>query len=457
MNRMTHPRGARAVATPIPMIARFGAWFLAMALLLAALPARAEIQIQEVTSPGGITAWLVEDHSIPFAALQLSFRGGASLDPEGKAGVTSLMGGLLEEGAGDLDARAFARAAETLATSFRYRVGDDFTSISARFLTENRDDALALLRSTLIAPRFDADAIERVRAQMLSNLRSDLKDPNAIAAQAFSTLAYGDHPYATPQDGTIESITSVTREDLIAAHKAALVLSRVTIGVVGDITPEDLAPMLDALLADLPQDGPPLPGRADVTLTGGTTVIDFPTPQSVALFGHEGVALEDEDFFAAYLLNTILGGGSFESRLMTEVREKRGLTYGVYSYLVGKEEADIWMGQVASANDRIAEAISVIRAEWARIATEGVSAEELENAKTYLTGSYPLRFDGNGTIAGIITGMQENGFPIDYASTRNARIEAVTLEDVSRVARERLRPQDLRFVVVGQPEGLEAN
>ena len=448
---------ARAAALPAALALRIGGVLIALALLLAALPARAEIQIQEVKSQGGITAWLVEDHTIPFAALQLSFRGGASLDAADKAGATSLMAALLEEGAGDLDARAFARAQESLAASFGYSVGDDSVSISAKFLTENRDAALELLRKTLIEPRFDEDAIERVRAQMLSNIRSDLKDPNAIAGQAFSKLAFGDHPYANPQDGTEATVGALTRDDLLAAKQAALVLGRVSIGVVGDITPEELAPLLDALLGDLPQDGPPLPPRATVQLTGGTTVIEFATPQSVALFGHEGLALDDEDFFAAYLLNTILGGGSFESRLMTEVREKRGLTYGVYSYLVGKEEADIWMGQVASANDRIGEAISVIRAQWAHIAEEGVTQEELDNAKTYLTGSYPLRFDGNGPIARIITGMQENGFPIDYAATRNEKVEAVTLEDVNRVARERLRAQDLRFVVVGQPEGLEAN
>jgi len=186
-------------------------------------------------------------------------------------------------------------------------------------------------------------------------------------------------------------------------------------------------------------------------------VIDYDTPQSVALFAQPGIDRDDDDFFAAYLMNNILGGGSFESRLMTEVREKRGLTYGVYSYLMSKELANVYMGSVASANDRIAEAIQVIRDEWTRMATDGVTEKELQDAKTYLTGAYPLRFDGNAQIAGILTGMQLQGLPIDYITTRNDKVNAVTLEVANRVARELLDPERLRFVVVGKPEGLEAS
>ena len=192
-----------------------------------------------------------------------------------------------------------------------------------------------------------------------------------------------------------------------------------------------------------------------MTIPAGVTVIDYDTPQSVALFGQGGMAQDDPDFFAATVLNQILGGGSFESRLMTEVREKRGLTYGVYSYLVPRDYAAVYMGSVASANDRIADAIAVIRDEWSKAATEGVTEDELRDAKTYLTGAYPLRFDGNGPIAQIMVGMQMLGLPIDYIATRNEKVEAVTLADVKRVAGELLDPGGLQFVVVGKPVGLE--
>ncbi len=417
-------------------------------------PALAEIEITEVTSPGGITAWLVPEPSIPFVSLEIRFKGGASLDAAGKRGATNLMAGLLEEGAGDRDAQGFALATEELAASFGYGASDDAISVSARFLSENRDEAVALLRDTLVAPRFDADAIERVRAQVLSGLRSDATDPDAIVSRAFDKAMFGDHPYGSNPEGTLESVAALTREDIVDAWKAALAQDRVYVSAAGDITPDELAGMLDGLLGDLPETGAPQPEDVDVNSTAGVTVIPFDTPQSVALFGHEGIALDDPDFFAAYVMNTVLGGGGFEARLMTEVREKRGLTYGVYSYLGTKEHASIMMGRVASANDRVAEAVQVISDEWEEMARNGVTQAELDQAKTYLTGAYPLQFDGNGPIADILVGMQMDGFPIDYAKTRNDRVEAVTLEDVKRVAARLLKPEALRFVVVGTPEGL---
>lgn len=280
-----------------------------LALLLAivvALPARAEVVIKEFTTPGGITAWLVEERSIPFVALELRFRGGATLDAPGKRGVTTLMTATLEEGAGDMDARAFARRVEELAASFDYDVSDDVLSVSAKFLTENRDEAVALLRESLVNPRFDEDAVERVKGQMLSIIQSDLKEPRFLAAQALDEQVFGDHPYATSRDGTLESVSALTREDVIAAHKATMARDRLYVSAVGDINETELAGLLDTLLGDLPESGAPLPGRAEVTLSGGTRVVPFETPQSVAVFAQPGIDRDDPDFFAAYLLNLSL-------------------------------------------------------------------------------------------------------------------------------------------------------
>lgn len=425
--------------------------------LLMALPAWAEVQIEEVTSPGGITAWLVEEPSIPFTALEIRFQGGTTLDAPGKRGAIYLMTALLEEGAADLDARAFARRQEELAASFNYDAYDDSVSISARFLTENRDEAVALLRTTLHEPRFDQDAVDRVRGQVISGLMSDAKDPRDIAASEFARLAYGDHPYASDGKGTVESVSALTRDDIVAAHRAVFARDRLFVSAVGDITPQALGTLLDTLFADLPATGAALPGPAEVQIGGGETVIGFDIPQSVVVFGQRGIDRDDDDFFAAYVVNQILGAGGFESRLMTEVREKRGLTYGVYSYLAPRDLAAVYMGGVSSSNDRVAEAIEVIRAEWRRMAEEGVTQKELEDAKTYLTGAYPLRFDGNSQIADIMAGMQLQRLPIDYIVTRNDQVNAVTLEDVNRVAAELLDPENLHFVVVGRPDGLDSS
>jgi len=435
------------------MIPRILGLVTAAVLLLPGI-ARA-IDIQEVTSPGGIQAWLVEDDSIPFVAIDVWFNGGASLDAPGKRGAIHLMTGLLEEGAGDMDARAFAEAVEGLAASFAFDVYRDALTVSARMLTENRDEAADLLRAALVAPRFDEDAVERVRGQVLSIIDGDARDPDEIASQTFNALTWGEHPYGSPLEGTRESVGALTRDDLAEAHRAVLARDRVIVGAAGDITAEELGLLVDRILGDLPETGAPMPGMADYQLPPGTTVVEFPSPQSVALFGHEGIARDDPDFFPAFVLNQILGGGGFRSRLMQEVRVERGLTYGVYSFLGLSEYGQTLGGRFSSSNDLVAEAIEVIRAEWTDLAENGVTDEELEAAQRYLTGAYPLRFDGNGRIAGILAGMQADGMPVDYIATRNDRVDAVTAEDVRRVAGRLLQPENLHFVVVGRPEGLE--
>jgi zinc protease len=289
-------------------------------------PVAAATDIQTLKTPSGIKVWLVEDHNIPFVAFELRFDGGSGIDPVEKAGATSLMMSLLEEGAGALKVQEFAAAKEALAASFGYGANQDSVSISARFLTENRDEAIALLRQSLIVPRFDADAVERVRAQVLIGLKANKKDPNAIISKAFNDEAYGDHSYGRDVSGTIKTVTGLSIGDLKAAHLYAMVLDRAYVSVVGDITAQELTHLVENLMAGLPDTSPrPLPEQASLGLAQGVQVIDYPTPQSVALFGHAGIDREHPDFFAAYILNQILGGSGFESRLMREIREKRGL------------------------------------------------------------------------------------------------------------------------------------
>ncbi|MFC7705737.1 M16 family metallopeptidase [Plastorhodobacter daqingensis] len=420
-------------------------------------PALAQIDIREVESPGGITAWLVEEHAIPFVALELRFGGGANIDEEGQRGAVNLMTALLEEGAGDLDAAGFAVAAEELATNFRFSAGNDAVSVSARFLSDNRDEAVALLRLALTQPRFDAEAIERVRAQVLAGIRQDARSANAIARDRFAALAYEDHPYGRPLEGTEASVAALDRDALLRAHERAITRDRLHVAAVGDISAEELGHLLDALLADLPASAPPAPGPAPQGLSGGVTTVPFNAPQSVIIFGQTGIPFDDPDYFAAFIMTEVLGGGRFSTRLMRELRERRGLTYGVGTSLVSRDHSDMLLGQLSVPNARVAEALDIIRQEWARMAAEGITPEELERAQTFLTGSYPLRFDGNGTIAQILVSMQAQGMPIDYPNTRNDRVLAVTSADIERVAARLLDPEGLHFVVVGQPEGLETD
>lgn len=439
------------------MIAMLARCLAPLGLLAAlALPARAEIEITPVTSPGGITAWLYEEHSIPILTIEASFRGGASLDPQGKEGVTSLMAGLLEEGAGELDATGFAEAREALAAHLGFEAYRDGVGVSAEMLTENRGATLELLRAALAEPRFDEDAVERVRGQLLSSLRSDETDPDRIAGRAFYAQAFAGHPYASPVDGTLQSVGGLDAADVRAAHRAALVRDRLMLAVVGDITPEELAPLLDEVFGGLPESGTPLPPVAEARAPGTVSVIDLDIPQSVVVFGHGGIARDDPDFIPAFVLDHIIGGGGFGSRLMNEVRERRGLTYGIYTYLAPDDFGWLYLGRFSSANARADEAIGLVREEWARVAAEGVTEQELEDAKRFLTGAYPLRFDGNSRIAEQLLGLQTAGLGLDYVNERNDLVEAVTLEDIRRVAARLLHPDRLTFVVVGRPEGVEA-
>ncbi|ABD56963.1 M16 family metallopeptidase [Jannaschia sp. CCS1] len=443
------------------MIARFLTPFVAaplLAVMTFTAPSQADIiDIQPVTSEGGIEAWLVEDTSIPFVAMDFWFAGGGSIDAPGARGAIHLMTALLEEGSGDLDAATFAEELEGLAASFDFDIYRDDLVISVQMLTQNRDEVLALLRDVLTEPRFDEAAVERVRGQVLSILEGDLNDPDTIAGVQFNALAFGDHPYASRLEGSLDSVAALTRDDLFAAHRSALVRDRVSVGVAGDMTAEDLGPILDALLGDLPTSDTDLPGAAEVSNEGGITVIDFATPQSSVYFGHVGIARDDPDFFAAFVANQILGGGGYRSRLMEEVREQRGLTYGISTWLGLSKSAPMMQGGFSSSNGLVAQAIAVIEDEWADLAENGVTQAELDAAQRYMTGSYPLRFDGNGTIAGILAAMQSDNMPLDYIATRNDNVLAVTVEDIQRVAADLVDTDALRFVVVGQPEGLDAS
>ncbi|GMG82219.1 pitrilysin family protein [Paralimibaculum aggregatum] len=437
------------------MLHRTLATFLGAAALVAGslLPARA-VDVAAHESPGGIAFWLVEEPSIPIVSMEVTFRGGARLDPADRPGLARMMTTLLDEGAGERDAVAFAKARDELAVRFGAKADSDSIEVGVQMLAEEAEASAALVAEALAVPRFDAEAVERIRAQFLSMLAEQESRPNDVASKAWLARAFPDHPYGRPADGTIESVSAITREELAAAHRRLLTRANALVAVVGAVDAERAGRLVDILLGALPE-GEPVPAVAPTAPPPpGLEVVELPVPQSAAIFGHAGLPREDPDFYAAFVMNYILGGGGLSSRLMEEVREKRGLAYGVYSYFSLRKGAPLYLGGVQTANARMAESLDVIRAEWARMAAEGVTAEDLAAAKTYLTGSFPLRFDSNAKIARFLVFVQEHDLGIDYVNRRNALIEAVTLEDVNRVAARLLKPEALSVVVVGQPAGL---
>ncbi|MEL6767983.1 MAG: pitrilysin family protein [Pseudomonadota bacterium] len=415
------------------------------------------LPVTEETSPNGTTFWHLEASTIPIVSVEVSFEGGARLDPEGREGVSRLTMGLLDEGAADRDAVAASDAADALNARFGFSTRRDSVSVTARMLSENVEDAAALLNDRLVRPRFDADAIERVRTQALSGIAADETDPRAQASKAFYKRLFPDHPYGRTVSGTAESVGAITRDDLVAQRGRLMSLDRVHVAVVGAIDAERAGRMVDMMLAGLPETAPAdaaLPADPVVAPPPGVEVVSLDIPQSVAVFGHAGIPRDDPDYIPAFVMNYVLGGGGFSSRLMTEVREKRGLAYGVFAYLADIDGAPLYLGQVQTANERIGESLDVIAAEWRRMAEGGVTEEELANAKRYLTGAFPLRFDSNGKIAGFLVAAQEYDLGLDYIAKRNGLVEAVTAEDIARVASRLLDADALSTVVVGQPAGL---
>jgi zinc protease len=424
--------------------------------LIALAPGTAHaMKIQTVTSPGGIKAWLVEDHSLPLISMQFAMSGGSAQDPDDKPGVANFLTAMMDEGAGDLKAEAFQQEMETLAIKMSYDAGRDTFSGSFQTLTENRPRAIELLSMALTKPRFDADAIERMRRQLQAGIAFDLKNPDKIANEAWYRLAFPHHPYGRPTTGTLESVGKITATDLEDYRKRVFAKDNLLVTVVGDIDAQALGTMLDKVFGGLSEKAElkPVP---EAELKGGPhqEIVEMDVPQSVVQFGHGAIPRKDDDYITAFVLNYILGGGGFNSRLMEEVREKRGLAYSVYTYLQSYKNASVYLGGVATKNDAVKTSLEVIRKELERMATDGPTEQELADAKSYLTGSYALRFDSSGKIASQLLGIQIEDLGIDYVDKRNGLVEAVTIADVRRVAKRLLQPGNLIVTIVGKPEGL---
>lgn len=433
-------------------------WLIAAAVGVAALVGAHAAQattVQVVTSPGGITAWLVEDHSLPVVSLEASFIGGSAEDPKTKSGLAELTFDLLDEGAGDMDSTAFQRKVEDLATSLDFNVDRDTASVDLRTLSANLVPTLDLVRLALTAPRFADTAVARVRGQLVDELEEEAGDPESRADRIWWSAEFSGHPYGMPVRGTVSSVTAITPDDMRAFMRTRIARDAMLVGVVGDVTAAQLGPLLDKTFGGLPAHAAPSPMTAATLQSGGQTLLlTMKIPQSAIVFGQPGIHRDDKDWYAAYLVSHILAGNGLTSRLVRELREKRGLVYSVYADLDPLLHGGVILGAVATENAHVAESIDLIRAEWARMRDKGPTAAELAAAKIYLTGSFPLSFDSTLRIAGLLVLIQKEHLGVDYLDRRSALIDAVTLADAQRAAKRILDPAALSFAVVGSPGSL---
>ena len=413
-------------------------------------------EIKQVTSNSGITAWLVEDHKNPLITMQFMARSGSSIDPKTKTGLAYLVSGLLDEGAGDLDSKSFQAALEknSIALSFNARM-DSFSGTLST-LTETKEEAFLLLALAIKKPRFDPEPTLRVKSQIAASLRASKENPNNIAGKLWWQLAFPSHAYGRSKKGTPETLASITREDMKDYVNKNLIKDNISISVVGDITTGELSAVLDDIFGDLPSSSSRNELRnTRVKNSGETVIVERDIPQSVVIFGHDGIKRDDADWYAATILFEILAGG-FGSRLTEEIREKRGLTYGVAAYPLPLDKAGVIVGSVSTVNGRVAESIRLIRDIWRRFGEEGPTIEEIQNAKDYINGSFSLRFTNSKTIVGVLNALQRFDLGKNYIEERPNLIAKVTPEDLKRVAKRIFKAESLTFVIVGNPVNIKA-
>jgi zinc protease len=423
----------------------------AVAAALAELPApsHAAAKIQHLISPGGIEAWFVQDATVPLVAMEFAMSGGSAQDPDGKPGVGNMVADLIDEGSGDLDSRAFHEHLDRRAIELGFSVTRDCFRGSLRMLKDDKDEAFGLLRTSLTSPHFDSTDVERIRTQLISGLRRETTSPGSLASRKFLQIAYGDHPYGRPPGGTLESVPNITIADMKDYVARVLTREHLKIAVVGDIDAASLGSLLDRTFGALPAKSTltPVP-EITASKPPQRQFIALDVPQTIVTFGGPGIKRDDPDFMAAYVVNHILGGGS-ESRLYREVREKRGLAYSVSDSLAWMEHSALFVGSTGTRADRAGETVEAINREVRRMAEDGPTGQELDEAKSYLKGSRLLSLDTSAKFASALLQYQLDRLPIDYLERRNAIVDAVTI-DAARKAARRLWSDGLLTVIVGR-------
>ncbi|MCA1363383.1 insulinase family protein [Bradyrhizobium sp. IC3069] len=421
------------------------------ALALATVaPSQAAAKIQRLVSPGGIEAWFVQDATVPLIAMEYSFAGGSSQDPKDKSGVANLVGNLLDEGSGDLDSKTFHERLDRRAIELSFSASRDSFRGSLRMLRDNKDEAFDLLRMALTSPHFDTVDVERIRSQVLSGLRREITNPSSLASRKFLEVAFGDHPYSRQSNGTLDSVPTITVADLKDYVGRVLAKDTLKVAVVGDVDPATLGKLLDQTFGSLPANARLRPvADVEAAKPPQRAFVPLDVPQTVITFGGPGVKRSDPNFMAADVVNHILGGGGFSSRLYREVRAKRGLAYSVFESLLWMEHSAVFIGNTGTRADRAGDTIAAIEKEVRRIAEEGPTQKELDEAKSYLKGSQMLALDTSSKLAQALLQYQQDKLPIDYIERRNAIVDAVTLDD-AKAAAKRLWGQGLLTVVVGR-------
>ncbi|WP_371133605.1 M16 family metallopeptidase [Methyloversatilis sp.] len=414
----------------------------------AALPAAANIDIQHWVAPNGARVYFVESRVLPILDVQVDFDAGAARDPAGKSGVASMTQSLLDTGAGGLDEDTLAERFTDLGAQLGGVADNDRAGLSLRTLSSarEREGSLALLHTLLTQPEFPAAVLDREKARAISGLREADTKPDAIGSKRFARALYGDHPYGrTP---TIESVTAISRDDLVAHYRTHYVASRVVVSIVGDVSREQAEAIALQLTGDLLQ-GEPLAPIPAVTLPQASTEnIAHPANQSHIFVGQPALQRGDLDFFPLQVGNYILGGGGFVSRLTKEVREKRGYAYSVYSYFNPQRQLGAFQIGLQTERSQAAAALKVVDETLAAFMAKGPTEDELRAAKRNLVDGFSLRLDSNRKLLDSLAVIGFYGLPLDWLKKFPERAEAVTAAQVKDAFQRRLSADNIVRVIV---------
>lgn len=422
----------------------------AMTIALTSAPSRAAA-VQEITSASGVSAWLVEDYTVPIVTMNVAFRGGAAQDPAGKAGLATLLSGTLDEGAGALDSRAFQARLEDLSINLSFDAGSDAFYGNLRTLQQNAEEAFELFRLAINEPRFDSEPVARIRGQITANLRQDESNPGELASRLWAETLFGEHPYGRNVEGTPETMAALTIDDLKDMHGRMLARDNLHVVIVGAISADAAKAALDKVFGALPEAARLQPVPDVVPQVGERQHMALGVPQTAIRIGGVGLKRDHPDFIAAYVADQILGGGTFSSRLYKAIREDRGLAYSVGTGLLPYDHAGALIAATSVDANKAEAALDIMLDEIARFGESGPTEEELASAKDYLVGNFALRFDSSQKIARNLLQFQLDDLGIDYIDRRNELIRAVSIEDVRRAARQ-LYSAPLSVVTVGPAE-----
>ncbi|MBA4750051.1 MAG: insulinase family protein [Alphaproteobacteria bacterium] len=426
---------------------------MVMACCAWSTPSAAQVSVAALTSGSGITFWFAEDHSVPVLSLVMSFRAGSAEAPAEKVAVASMLPDILLEGAGDLDTKAFHERLQTLGITISAGSDDDRLTILMRTPLTQLSEATKLLHLVLTQPRFDEDAFERVKAALIQSTENILQTPDWKAADALGTALYPKgHPYAAGIR-SVEELRPLNSRDVKHFMKDHMAKDDLKIGICGDLTPEAVLQLVDTLTKDLPEKGS-YKKVEDVSFPAkGQDLFTLSTqPQSVVLFSHPGLRYDHPDYIKLVLLSYALGGG-FESYLMQEVREKRGLAYGANAGLHVMAHSATLSASLQSDGKTADEAITVTKGQFERL-KKGITQADLERAKNYLIGSFPLQFTSSSDIASVLHTYQVQGRTPDYLQKREGLINRVTLAEINAFAEHFIRPDLLITSVSGSKHQL---